>query len=253
MVVRNVFITGGTGYLGSRLIPRLVARGHAVRALVRPGSEGKLPPAARRSPATPSTGRPSPRRCGPATPSSSSSALRSRAPQGGAVQGRRPGFGAGVGGGGGSGAGGPLRVRQRCPAGAGDEGLRGGARRGRGADPRVRPRRHPAQTLVRPRARAPLANPADPGLRPPRASATHPRGRTAARAGDSGADAGGLVRRSSIQRQALASSRSSESSAPEADSPHRPASTPSRCFALVTRRFLPFLLHHGFHGTIQEH
>ena len=43
MVVRNVFITGGTGYLGSRLIPRLVARGHAVRALVRPGSEGKLP------------------------------------------------------------------------------------------------------------------------------------------------------------------------------------------------------------------
>lgn len=40
----NVFLTGGTGYIGRRLIPELLARGHAVRALVRPGSEGKLPP-----------------------------------------------------------------------------------------------------------------------------------------------------------------------------------------------------------------
>lgn len=40
---RNVFLTGGTGYLGRRLIPELARRGHAVRALVRPGSEGKLP------------------------------------------------------------------------------------------------------------------------------------------------------------------------------------------------------------------
>jgi uncharacterized protein YbjT (DUF2867 family) len=39
----TVFIAGGTGYIGSRLIPRLLARGHNVRALVRPGSEGKLP------------------------------------------------------------------------------------------------------------------------------------------------------------------------------------------------------------------
>ena len=39
-----VFTTGGTGYIGSRLIPRLLARGHRVRALVRPGSEHKLPP-----------------------------------------------------------------------------------------------------------------------------------------------------------------------------------------------------------------
>lgn len=43
MHVRNIFITGGTGYIGSRLIPRLVQRGHTVRALVRAGSEWKLP------------------------------------------------------------------------------------------------------------------------------------------------------------------------------------------------------------------
>ena len=39
----NVFLTGGTGYLGSRLIPILLSRGHRVRALVRKGSEKKLP------------------------------------------------------------------------------------------------------------------------------------------------------------------------------------------------------------------
>ena len=44
MASHVVFITGGTGYLGQRLIPRLLERGHTVRALVRPGSEKKLPP-----------------------------------------------------------------------------------------------------------------------------------------------------------------------------------------------------------------
>lgn len=39
----QVFITGGTGYMGRRLIPVLLARGHDVRALVRPGSESSLP------------------------------------------------------------------------------------------------------------------------------------------------------------------------------------------------------------------
>lgn len=39
----NVFVTGGTGYIGQRLIPELLDRGHAVRALVRDGSERKLP------------------------------------------------------------------------------------------------------------------------------------------------------------------------------------------------------------------
>jgi uncharacterized protein YbjT (DUF2867 family) len=44
--VANVFITGGTGYIGSRLIPELLRRGHTVRALVRDGSDAKLPPGA---------------------------------------------------------------------------------------------------------------------------------------------------------------------------------------------------------------
>ena len=42
----NVFLTGGTGYVGSRLIPALHARGHVVRTLVRQGSERTLPPGA---------------------------------------------------------------------------------------------------------------------------------------------------------------------------------------------------------------
>jgi uncharacterized protein YbjT (DUF2867 family) len=44
--MKNIFITGGTGYMGRTLIPRLLARGHKVRVLVRRGSEGKLPPGA---------------------------------------------------------------------------------------------------------------------------------------------------------------------------------------------------------------
>ncbi len=42
---RRVFITGGTGYIGSNLIPVLTERDHRVRVLVRPGSKAKLPAA----------------------------------------------------------------------------------------------------------------------------------------------------------------------------------------------------------------
>jgi uncharacterized protein YbjT (DUF2867 family) len=45
-VTRDLFVTGGTGYVGRPLIAQLVARGHRVRALVRRGSESKVPPGA---------------------------------------------------------------------------------------------------------------------------------------------------------------------------------------------------------------
>ena len=41
---RRIFLTGGTGYLGSRLIPLLIERGHHVRALAREASQDRLPP-----------------------------------------------------------------------------------------------------------------------------------------------------------------------------------------------------------------
>jgi uncharacterized protein YbjT (DUF2867 family) len=40
---RNVFVTGGTGYLGRFLIPELIKRGHSVNCLIRPGSERRIP------------------------------------------------------------------------------------------------------------------------------------------------------------------------------------------------------------------
>jgi uncharacterized protein YbjT (DUF2867 family) len=42
-MAHDVFITGGTGYIGRTLIARLLARRHTVRALVRAGSGHKLP------------------------------------------------------------------------------------------------------------------------------------------------------------------------------------------------------------------
>ncbi|MGH7598265.1 MAG: SDR family oxidoreductase [bacterium] len=44
MSKHRIFITGGTGYMGTRLIMTLLQRGHEVRALARQGSAPKLPP-----------------------------------------------------------------------------------------------------------------------------------------------------------------------------------------------------------------
>jgi len=38
----SICVTGGTGYIGPRLIPLLIDRGHSVKAVVRAGSENKL-------------------------------------------------------------------------------------------------------------------------------------------------------------------------------------------------------------------
>jgi uncharacterized protein YbjT (DUF2867 family) len=43
MKSHKIFIAGASGYLGSRLIPELLKRGHEVTALVRRGSEEKIP------------------------------------------------------------------------------------------------------------------------------------------------------------------------------------------------------------------
>lgn len=43
-IARDVFVTGGTGYMGRALCERLLACGHRVRALVRAGSQSRLAP-----------------------------------------------------------------------------------------------------------------------------------------------------------------------------------------------------------------
>jgi uncharacterized protein YbjT (DUF2867 family) len=47
MADRDAFVTGGTGYVGRPLIAALLAKGYRVHALVRAGSESKVPEGAR--------------------------------------------------------------------------------------------------------------------------------------------------------------------------------------------------------------
>jgi uncharacterized protein YbjT (DUF2867 family) len=41
-MAHHVFVAGGTGYIGRRLLPLLLTRGHRVRALARSGSESRV-------------------------------------------------------------------------------------------------------------------------------------------------------------------------------------------------------------------
>ena len=43
MPPRQIFLTGASGFLGSSLAAELLRRGHRVRALIRPGSESRVP------------------------------------------------------------------------------------------------------------------------------------------------------------------------------------------------------------------
>ena len=45
--MKTIFVTGGSGYLGRPLLTSLIAGGHTVLALARPGSEAKIPAGAR--------------------------------------------------------------------------------------------------------------------------------------------------------------------------------------------------------------
>jgi uncharacterized protein YbjT (DUF2867 family) len=43
VITRDVFVTGGTGYVGQRLVPALVRRRHRVRVLTRAASASRIP------------------------------------------------------------------------------------------------------------------------------------------------------------------------------------------------------------------
>ena len=137
VVKRNVWIAGRLGFLGAGRSPG------SSTAVTRSGRwspprarRGKLPAAARRSPATASRrGDLRRRRCDPRGASHVQLVGRAEAEPGGggAVEGRRPGFGAGVGGDGGCGRGWPsfVCVEQPQPTPAMGASWRCAARRAR--------------------------------------------------------------------------------------------------------------------------
>jgi len=53
METRQVFLSGGTGYVGCALVRKLVERGHRARVLARTGSQHKVPPGAEAVPGNP--------------------------------------------------------------------------------------------------------------------------------------------------------------------------------------------------------
>ena len=141
-------ITGGTGYIGRRLIPLLITRGHAVTAVVRHGSELRVASNGTLMVADPlredsyrhgiagedtfvhliGTPHPSPDK---ARLSRSRSRLHPR----GNESGER-------------GNGAAFRLRERCASGADHEGIHCRAQRRRGDDPRQRHDRHLSSSVA---------------------------------------------------------------------------------------------------------
>jgi nucleoside-diphosphate-sugar epimerase len=64
---RDVLVTGGTGYIGSRLVTNLLSRGHRVGVLTRAGSASRVVAGATATIANVSTKLRSLKRCIPAT------------------------------------------------------------------------------------------------------------------------------------------------------------------------------------------
>ena len=176
---RNVFVTGGTGYLGRPLITALLERGHTVRALIREESRNKLPPGCLAIPGNALDGNSMLPRSGQRillcnwlewlTPVGESRSV----PQ------RGHGFGECSNPGGERSRDQTLRLSERGAAGTDDEGVRRGQSRMRSQDSPERLKLDGAPSLVRARSGTPLAlcAPADvlaaraasldPGRRPP--------------------------------------------------------------------------------------
>src|ERR1700680_859693 len=53
MEMKQVFFSGGTGYVGRALLAKLIERGHRARVLARAGSERKVPAGAEAVPGNP--------------------------------------------------------------------------------------------------------------------------------------------------------------------------------------------------------
>ena len=161
----SVFITGGTGYVGSALILQLLGRGHRVRALARPGSALKAAPGCERITGDALDGASYRSRIGEAdTFVHLVGVAHPESGKGGGVPDRGPGIDpravaaarfAGID---------TFRSRERGAPGADDEGLHRGTSGGRGDDPRGRTERDDRAAVVRAGPRAPLADGASAGL-----------------------------------------------------------------------------------------
>lgn len=161
---QHVFLTGGSGYLGSRLIPRLLSRGHRVTALVRPHSQDKLPSGCEAVSGNALDGFLSGAYQAGDHIRATGGRLPSQPRQSGGISQNRSGSRKG------GDRGGCFRrhsascLRERRPPRFHDEGLHRSSRGMRNADPGKRPECDHSSALVRTRSRTPLALRSGPGV-----------------------------------------------------------------------------------------